>query len=830
MKIYQPASIILLLLLVLGIACDQDIGGDRHANKAPEINLSSAPANGDPDVNYRVHLYWNGYDPDGRVDHFEFMVTDDDTTGALIIDEELYGYLENNFPQYTWTSTFAHDSTFMVSADGIPDSLNPDDDLYFYGENDTTDFFYFRKQHTMFIRAVDEFGLVSVVPEYRSFTATTIAPEVAINHPADVGTTGGWDDLPPDIFFVWEGRDSVGDGTIIDPDSTRWILLNQGEAGIDNQSGGSLLGMDLPDGASWSAWLAWNDTLPTNENMTGQRTLIEGLTSSAQPGQGYYMFFVQAKDEAGAITTHYRDGVSLKKMRVVMDKHPRLAIQERSLGNRVTSFNRTYDFMIAEDQPLNFTWRADADDYGSRITGYRYAWDLINEENDDEWSNWSESNRSASRSFSSAEHTLDIEARDYSGMVTRVTFELSVQPFSMENELLFIDDYDNGPSENFTYSWQGNIDNPYGQLYFGNYWHTDDHMRTFWRQILSEYGDYLPGRDFLQVTTIADIPDLARVVTYKRLIWEIKEATQIDSGLARVARFVDIYGNVNQIPYDYLSAFMNKGGQVLLCGAVPIYSMLPQSTEVGDDEYVRRTPMVFTKFLSYSPPASSDESATAVRNFLPYKQFGIDIVTRPADPEPLETFPHAGDDFSTFPTFWGCTGFRWAGEEPDSLASSSPMAPDSLDTMSFADSVYVWFDDAGEWMNGDMGYPGRIEFGLNTVEVYNWNWAGKQFSPEVEFREDKYIPLMYYTPADQATRWGTDPTSQHIFTTTDGLNYDETRYVDLADTLHNHVVAVIGMEHPESPNVLLGFVPYFLEYETANWLIDHILVDIFKMQ
>jgi hypothetical protein len=120
-------------------------------------------------VQLQLYLFWGGWDADGEVAYYEYVITDNeggvfdpaDTTGA---DK--------------WRTVYSHDSTFTFSADLLadssetdPENLNPVD---------------FIRSHTFFIRAVDERGLASVKPAYRSFTARTLSPVVDILVPQSV--------------------------------------------------------------------------------------------------------------------------------------------------------------------------------------------------------------------------------------------------------------------------------------------------------------------------------------------------------------------------------------------------------------------------------------------------------------------------------------------------------------------------------------------------------------------------------------------------------------------------------------------------------------------
>ena len=803
----------LFAILLLG-ACDREIAGEGLPNQPPQIYLSSGPLHGDPDTNYRVHFYWNGYDPDGRVDYFEFLITDDEVTGSLLIDEGIYETLADL--GYEWSPAYSHDSTFTVSADSIPDLAETGDSIYFYGDH-----FLFHAQHTFFVRAVDEEGLHSSLPKHRSFTATTIAPEVKIVFPSDLGGLGGYDNLPTEIFFRWSGNDSVGNGNVIEPDSTRFALLRRGDLGLANQTSGLML--SFPD-SIWSLWRHWESVDSLDENVGGQRALIQGLTpTSAGDGLGYYIFLVQAKDEAGAISSHYTDGKNLRKLRVISSLQPLVLVNEPSLGTSFTQVDRIYDFSVAEDQPLNLSWSASASSYGSEITGYRYGWDILDVANDDEWTSWSLSNTSASASYPSGTHTFTLEARDYSGMVTRVVYRFYVVPFSMEYEMLFIDDYDNTRVSDPQQGWPDGL-----EYTWGTFPHNQSQHMSWWWDVLSGYSDFIPQRDFFRVNVVDKKPYIEILGQYRRVTWDVRESEPGESGLARVATFVDPYATNDNIPYDYLGAFLDRGGQAFICGTYPVFAMLPRASWMGDPNYERKGPIAFQKHLRYSQ-GSPNESAAAVQRFLPWRHFGIDTATKPVDSTPRQ-FSGSGSDLRTTRTFWGMVAAGYPGDELAEFPISSGWVPG--DTLFFRPEVYEWFAAAGPVFNDPDDWDNSagtdfVYFGLNEAEIYNWDFFATVFNPHLDYRQDQYRALLTYIPADSTTRWGVAPAEVHPYLRPNGLHYEEAKYSSGDGT--PQMVGIVSLRNPDKPNVMLGLPPFFLEPEAARGLIDHIFVDLFGM-
>jgi hypothetical protein len=809
-----PLGLLLLLLAALGACEGGSPEGEALPNQAPRIFLSSGPLHGDPDTSYRVHFYWNGFDPDGRISHFQYLVTHDEATGSLLIDENIYDTLEGL--GYEWSDVHAHDSTFIVSADSIPrPEDNPADSLYVYGDR-----FLFRAQHTFFIRAVDEEGLHSELPKHRSFTATTIAPTVKIVFPSDLGGVGGYDGMPPDIFFRWTGNDSVGDGTIIEPDSTRYALLRRGDLGLDQQSQGSIL--SFPD-STWTIWRGWDDVDSLNTEVGGKKALVEGLTpTSSGAGQGYYLFLVQAKDEAGAITSHFVDGQNLRKLRVVSSLQPIMVVREHSLGTNFTRNDQIYDYSVAEDQPLQLSWRASAAEYGSEITGYRFGWDILDPSNDEEWSSWSLSNTSSSASFPGGTHSFYVEARDFSGTMIRVIYRFVVVPFTMTSELLFVDDYDNSRVSDPLQGWPNGPDFTWGTLP-----HDQGAHMAWWWELLQGYTGYIAPRDYFRVNVVDKKPYIEILGQYRRVIWEVRESDPWESGLSRVCGFVDPYTEPPTLPYDYLGAFMDRGGQALICGTFPVFSLLPTPGLMGDNSYERKSPVALLKHLGYSQ-GDVNESTAAIQQFLPWRHFGIDTAVKPVDPNPRD-FYGGNSDLKTTRTFWGMVGAGYPGGELSEFPISTGWAPG--DTLFFSPEVYEWLADAAPIFNNPDDWDSEMGdfnfFGLADAEIYNWDRFKRAFNPPLNYRPDAFRPLLTYIPADSTTRWGQAPTAAHPFWRPEGLHYDELGYSEGGG---HQLLGVVGMRNPDAPSVLIGMVPYYLEQETAQGLIDHILIDIFGME
>ena len=156
------------------------------SNLAPDTRLTSAPG---PytQANYRIHLYWDGMDPDGFVVAYHYAW-----------DDTVPPYGAENSP---WNFTTRTDSLFKALIDTA-------------GET---------RRHTFYIRAVDNEGKLDPMPARVRFDAWTVVPRIdslyRVGGPFDPSAV---DTINPDakdtvlmhtpVRFVWGGWDPDGLG------------------------------------------------------------------------------------------------------------------------------------------------------------------------------------------------------------------------------------------------------------------------------------------------------------------------------------------------------------------------------------------------------------------------------------------------------------------------------------------------------------------------------------------------------------------------------------------------------------------------------------------
>jgi hypothetical protein len=560
---------ILLAAVAVGtmlISCS-DPGGTLKENQPPTVWLSSAPPEGSVEK-YTIKLHWGGWDPDGEIAYYEYCITDNEGGTFQPID---------TVGSDKWLKVYSNDSTFSFSADGIVDTNTADL---------VTDFV---RNHTFFIRAVDTRGLASIEPAYRSFTARTLSPEVNIVVPRRIGLNPA--DVPPISTFRWVATDYVSDQmTWQDPDSVSWILEPR----------------KLHDG-DWNETMAYIRSLPVDADEWGDWVWYGAPEDSGHfwttPPMdfGTYVFAIRAKDEAGAITPVFDETQNMRRINVSTRKTgPLLIVRNQYLGSVVTTVcNHPLTILdLPAGIPVEFSWTADASDYGGSEAGYRYGWDIKDLNDPDQWDvdyspfppppeGQPPGARSVPRTFNFGTHVFTIEVVDNSGFCSRVEVKVNIVQFTMENNLLLVDDYHEEGWIGWTHP-QGRGIEP-----------TDEEQDAFWADetdgVLKNVAGFNPTEDMIDMHLLAGggLP-LQSLATYKSIIWNTKTHKDRPSDfpiLWDMIKFRPKTGEVvsgKQAP-NLVALFMAAGGHVLICGQHPAANVLDHSYLRG----VVRYPIIY---------------------------------------------------------------------------------------------------------------------------------------------------------------------------------------------------------------------------------------------
>jgi hypothetical protein len=564
---------IALLASGLGLASgcnDNDLGlQKRHPNRPPETVLASGPPDSTYQTNYRVHLYWSGADGDGTIDHYDFILVDhpavDDsiaTTSGGGGNRVVVSVPEPDDPR--WQSTSARDTLVITRADTLRRNPAPPPGT---GSSEISRFNEFvRRQsferwHTFFVRAVDNEGAADPTPDYRSFNSNNIAPVVTLQPPVDVQRdefTG-----PPTIIFNWDGIDPVGDGTELLPIASRWVLVPSNKDVVGHYRGLPDTLYQLPASA-WSPWRAWNAS-----DGSGKRAVVRDLRpAGVERGVGFYLFAVQAMDEAGAVTPVF-DWRTIGKnnttaLTVAGDVGPTLTLREPFLGTfHFSGASRPLPLDIAAGETVRFCWAADASSYGGEIVAYRYGWDIRDPDVEEEWEqNWSSTATCAPvRVFNSGVHIFFLETRDNAESITRARIEMTVRQVTRRRDLLLVDD---------SVHPQGDSDP------------AEAREDTRWLTVI----DSLEARQpfvFDPVRDVYDVrqnrrqaPPLAMVFDYKTVVWSVVPSSQ-GSALRSVAQFIDPFleGQNTVRGFNYLNLYLDNGGELWISGQMPSFELFP---------------------------------------------------------------------------------------------------------------------------------------------------------------------------------------------------------------------------------------------------------------
>jgi hypothetical protein len=542
-----------LAALVLLLGCENTLIGERGGNLPPEVWLSSGPVEGDT-TGYQVHFYWGGWDPDGEVRAYEFVVAagnpfgfnPEDTTG---IDK--------------WMRTTSHDSVFRVSANDTFRNVTIGNTLYTR----------YDKTHTFFLRAVDMQGKRSI-PVYRSFTAWTLAPFIIIDRPRAPATTTT-QSLSRIITFGWTGRDPIDSpDNVQDPDSVRWLYsLVLNPQGVYDPTFDIVQHLNArPERyeSKWGPWV-WYRAPGDSGRITilGDDEVLEMNRS--------HIFAVQAKDEAGAVTGIFDRRSNVRQFIVSQAAGPLLSIFEPFLGG----FRFLGTSLRAEkrDLPpgvtLKFRWEADASSYGGQVVCYQYGWDVSDLNNPDDWdSDCSPFVRGCSETWYSGVHTLFVRVVDNAGTETLGQIEINVVPFRMDRNLLWVDDF---PSSNFT---QADYAIP-----------TETEHDNLWLGFCNRAIGFDPTRDVYDAyyNYNSRPPLISLIGRYKNIIWTYSSAPE-NGAWDDVIKFIpeSQIGTGSQVTVNYLSLFLAKGGHLLTegnservgglaAGLLPIAQVFPMS-------------------------------------------------------------------------------------------------------------------------------------------------------------------------------------------------------------------------------------------------------------
>ena len=416
-----------LCAALAGAGCSMGVGPLIPApNERPRVTLTAAPVNEADTSFYAYELHWSGFDPDGRVDHYEYAV---DPKGGVV-------------PETTWIRTTRNQETIHFHA-SQPDS---------FGGPHATD------PHTFVIKAMDNSNQWSPVVS-RAFFAYTIAPTVQMTSPvypnpapsSFVIYTG------PAVRISWEGRDEdavLHRGPVL----YKYKLLSSADA-----DWASIDPFSDPNGArrrfaatNFAGWDSTESDTPFVE--------LKGL----EVGR-HYLFLVVAIDEAGAYTADWAVGPNLLPFVVAPPAQvaPRIALEcpfanymWPAGGADPTDEREWLKFDVPSSVTFTLHWFA-VPSGNYRMAGYR--WRLDGDLDGPGWTEWSLQATQATLGPAEpgTQHFLYIQAKDDHGAVSTAVVYFSCIRTPFDHDLLVVDDtrlepdqlFANGTRRNYTATW-----------------------------------------------------------------------------------------------------------------------------------------------------------------------------------------------------------------------------------------------------------------------------------------------------------------------------------------------------------------------------------------
>ncbi len=518
-KTYRNVLVAGIIFLIVFSCTEDPYYGEIKSNRTPTITLSSGPPEGDETV-HKVEFSWLGKDPDGKIICYEFAMVSGDPVGFDPADTT---------GQDEWTRTYRTDSTFMVSAEEYDTNLTINNRLYAR----------YHKTHTFFIRAIDNRGMKSQ-PAYRSFTAWTLAPYVIITEPVNP-RPGQTQFLSNNVRFRWEAYDPVGAPRELQPaDSIRylWNVYNQNIMQQLNQH---------PEmfEERWTPWISY-----TAESDSGVSTRI-GDDELLKEGHTY-IIAVQAKDEAGAITSIFNNN-NVRSFMAIKPTGPVLTVKEPYLG--------IYEFQGTSYSPrkikvpagfkINFSWKGDASFYGSIVSGFRYGWDITSIDDPSQWETEISPHVTSipEKKFFGGTHTLFVESVDQLGVRTIGRIEIEIFQLSMPRNLLWVDDFYSKDFNQIVYAIP-----------------TESEHDRFWTNICSRAQRFAPEIDIYDTRDcLFTPPDAELIWNYKNIIWTCT-SNSISSAWHELIKFTPESDYYKGKLYNYLPFYMQSGGHVWTLG------------------------------------------------------------------------------------------------------------------------------------------------------------------------------------------------------------------------------------------------------------------------
>jgi hypothetical protein len=596
--------------LPMGCTPSDEIAGVAIPNALPNTYLSGRhPTLSDP--KYVMEFFWHGSDPDGNVIGYQWKLSNNGTDG-IDVQDTLTVDPATGDTIHPWLYTVATDTVIYVKADlpGYPD----DQDL------DIRDQRAFQT-HTIFVRAVDEEGGVDPSPAFLSFTATTFVPSINVDRPARLSGYRDAQAVPPTVSLGFTGSDP--DFDLGEPVAYRFIWKR---AWIENpphyvSTRYEMSGI-MDDLVSF-ADSAWSEWYPYPSRPEDRFLRFPNQPARDEAGHLiYYVFAIQAQDTAGAVSVDRVYARNVQNVFIHPGMTPLLTAYETYLGvTDATGLHSRIIVDIAQGQVLQFSWVASASQYAGEVESYRYGWDLVDpdDENDPNWAvlpgNVGQHRSAPAISFGTGTHTLTIQAWDNSDQMTRLTYVLNVVPVpdpSAQRSLLLVDDVKDQASNAWTA--QDGV----------TALDRDRYRDAFWEAVLNGAGGvegFNPAQDVFD--TEDETFGYRDIVDYRVLLWTSRLAQSNFIGTS----FKPLANGRSQ--FVWLNSYQEAVGNVFLAGSRILNQFIEEKRWMipwffDTTELTYQDSDYGTFFIGFGTQLLPDGSRLLIgRDRYPYKALGI---------------------------------------------------------------------------------------------------------------------------------------------------------------------------------------------------------------
>lgn len=182
----------------------------------------------------------------------------------------------------------------------------------------------------------------------------------------------------------------------------------------------------VPNAPEWSAWMPY---LPPGVGMSW---------TSPPMDLGTYVFAVQGRDATGVAEPEIDETRNALRIRIANRvTGPSLTVTGDMISpiNANTTTTPLTEVTVAGGTPVSFCWTADASQYGGVVSGYRYAWDITDPDDDSQWGTDfiplpAQGVCSSPETFLLGQHLFTVEVVDNTGHKSRVPILVHVDPAS----------------------------------------------------------------------------------------------------------------------------------------------------------------------------------------------------------------------------------------------------------------------------------------------------------------------------------------------------------------------------------------------------------------